>query len=118
MGPRVDAVINAVNRLGLPEARIPLAEIVIELALSPKSNSAEMAIDKALNDIRTKRIGNVPKHIVNHSPDYKYPHDYPNSYVKQQYLPDEIKGAKYYVPKNNKNEKILQSIMDKLNSYY
>ena len=118
MGPRVDAVINAVNRLGLPEARIPLAVIVIELALSPKSNSAEMAIDKALNDIRTKRIGNVPKHIVNHSPDYKYPHDYPNSYVKQQYLPDEIKGAKYYVPKNNKNEKILQSIMDKLNSYY
>lgn len=117
MGPKVDAVINAVNRLGLPEARIPLAQIVIELALSPKSNSAEMAIDKALNDIRTKRIGNVPKHIVNHSPLYKYPHDYPNSYVKQQYLPDEIKGAIYYVPKNNKNEKILQSIMDKLKSY-
>ena len=117
MGPKVDAAINAVNRLGLPEARIPLAEVVIEMALSPKSNSAEMAIDKALNDIRTKRIGNVPKHIVNHSPDYKYPHDYPNSYVKQQYLPDEIKGATYYSPKNNKNEKVLQSIMDKLKNF-
>jgi len=117
MGPKVDAVINNVNRLGLPEARIPLSAIVIEMALSPKSNSAEMAIDKALNDVRTKRIGNVPKHIVNHSPLYKYPHDYPNSYVKQQYLPDEIKGATYYVPKNNKNEKILKEIMDKLKSF-
>ena len=117
MGPKVDAAINAVNRLGLPEARIPLAAIVIELALSPKSNSAEIAIDKALNDIHTKRIGNIPKHIVNHSPLYKYPHDYPNSYVKQQYLPDEIKGATYYTPKNNKNEKVLQSIMDKLKNF-
>ncbi|MBQ8681809.1 MAG: replication-associated recombination protein A [Bacilli bacterium] len=114
MGPKVDAAINSVLRLGLPEARIPLACIVIEMALSPKSNSAEAAIDRALNDIRTKRIGNVPKHIVNHSPDYKYPHDYLNSYVKQQYLPDEIKGATYYIPKNNKNEKMLNEIMTKL----
>lgn len=114
MGPKVDAAINSALRLGLPEARIPLASIVIELALSPKSNSVESAIDKALNDIRTKKIGSVPKHIINHSPDYKYPHDYPNSYVKQQYLPDEIKGAIYYTPKNNKNEKILSEIMNKL----
>ena len=114
MGPKVDAAINSALRLGLPEARIPLACIVIELALSPKSNSAESAIDKALNDIHTKNISGVPKHIINHSPDYKYPHDYPNSYVKQQYLPNEIKGATYYTPKNNKNEKILATIMDKL----
>lgn len=114
MGPKVDAAINSALRLGLPEARIPLACVVIELALSPKSNSAESAIDRALNDIHTKRIGNVPDHIVNHSPNYKYPHDYPNSYVKQQYLPDEIKGAIYYVPKNNKNEKMLSEIMNKL----
>ena len=114
MGPKVDAAINSALRLGLPEARIPLACVVIELALSPKSNSAETAIDKALNDIRTKKIGNIPKHIINHSPDYKYPHDYPNSYVKQQYLPDEIKGATYYTPKNNKNEKMLYEIMNKL----
>lgn len=114
MGPKVDAAINSALRLGLPEARIPLASVVIELALSPKSNSAESAIDKALNDIHTKKIGGVPKHIINHSPDYKYPHDYPNSYVKQQYLPDEIKGATYYIPKNNKNEKMLHEIMNKL----
>lgn len=114
MGPKVDAAINSALRLGLPEARIPLACIVIELALSPKSNSAEIAIDKALNDIRTKKISGVPKHIINHSPDYKYPHDYPNDYVKQQYLPDEIKGATYYTPKNNKNEQILKNIITNL----
>lgn len=114
LGPHVDAAINNALRLGLPEARIPLAEIVIELALSPKSNSAEIAIDKALNDVRTKKIGKVPKHIVNHSPDYKYPHDYKHDYVKQQYLPDEIKGASYYTPKENKNEQILKNIMEKL----
>ena len=117
MGPKLDAVINAVNRLGIPEARIPLSAIVIEMALSPKSNSAEAAIDRALNDIHTKRIGNVPKHIINHSSEYKYPHDYPNSYVKQQYLPDEIRGATYYIPKNNKNEKLLESIMNKLKNF-
>ena len=114
MGPRVDAAINCALRLGLPEARIPLAEIVIELALSPKSNSAEMAIDKALNDIRTKNTGKVPKHITTNSKDYIYPHNYPNDYVKQQYLPDEIKGAIYYTPKNNKNEKNLATIIENL----
>ena len=114
MGVKVDAAINSALRLGLPEARIPLAEIVIELALSPKSNSAEAAIDRALNDVRTKKIGKVPSHIVNHNPNYKYPHDYPNDYVKQQYLPDEIKGAQYYYPKDNKNEKILGAVMNKL----
>ena len=114
LGPHVDAAINNALRLGLPEARIPLAEVVIELSLSPKSNSAEIAIDKALNDVRTKKIGKVPKHIVNHSPDYKYPHDYKHDYVKQQYLPDEIKGAIYYTPKENKNEQILKNIMEKL----
>ena len=71
MGPRVDAAINAALRLGLPEARIVLSEIVIELALSPKSNSAEMAIDKALEDIRTKNIGDVPNHLKNPSSEYK-----------------------------------------------
>ena len=114
MGPKVDAAINSALRLGLPEARIPLSEIVIELALSPKSNSAEMAIDKALNDIRTKNTGKVPKHIINHSPLYKYPHDYEHDYVKQQYLPDEIKGAIYYNPKNNKNEKMLANVIEGL----
>ncbi len=114
MGPRVDAAINSALRLGFPEARIPLAAIVIELALSPKSNSAETAIDRALADIHHKKISGVPKHIINHSPLYKYPHDYPNDYVKQQYLPDEIRNAVYYIPKKNKNEQILKEVLDKL----
>ena len=115
MGPKVMACIQAVERLGLPEARIPLASIVIELALSPKSNSAELAIDKALEDIRRGNTGNVPNHLKTNSKDYIYPHDYPNDYVKQQYFPDKIKNAKYYYPKNNKNERLLKEIQDKLN---
>lgn len=114
MGPKVDAAINSALRLGLPEARIPLSEIVIELALSPKSNSAEMAIDLALNDVRSGNIGDVPCHLKNPSKDYKYPHNYKNDYVKQQYLPDNLLGKEYYHPKNNKNEKILKEIMNKL----
>lgn len=114
MGPKVDAAINAALRLGFPECRIPLSEIVIELALSPKSNSAEMAIDAALNDVRSGNIGDVPKHLKNPSPDYKYPHNYKNDYVKQQYLPDNLLDRQYYYPKENKNEKILKDIMNKL----
>ena len=101
MGPRVMAAIASAERLGFPEARIPLAEIVIELALSPKSNSAEMAIDRALNDIRSKNIGNVPDNITAHTKTYLYPHNYKNDYVKQQYLPNELIGASYYIPKEN-----------------
>lgn len=114
MGPKVDAAINSALRLGLPEARIPLSAVVIELALSPKSNSAESAIDIALNDIETGNTGDVPNHLHNGNPEYKYPHDYPNSYVKQQYLPDKIKDKRYYFPRKNKNEQILKNIMDNL----
>ena len=114
MGPKVDAAINSALRLGLPEARIPLSAIVIELALSPKSNSAETAIDLALNDVRSGNISDVPNHLKNPSSDYKYPHNYKNDYVKQQYLPDSLIDKKYYYPKENKNEKILKEIMDKL----
>ena len=114
MGPKVMAAIESALMLGLPEARIPLAAAVIELALSPKSNSAEMAIDKAFTDIQTGNTGNIPKHLINGNPDYKYPHNYKNSYVKQQYLPDKIKDSVYYYPKNNKNENVLKSVMDNL----
>ena len=114
MGPKVMAAIESALMLGLPEARIPLASVVIELALSPKSNSAEMAIDKAFVDIQTGNTGNIPKHLINGNPDYKYPHNYKNSYVKQQYLPDKIKDSVYYYPKNNKNENVLKSVMDNL----
>lgn len=120
MGPKVDACINACNRLGLPEARIPLAVTVIELALSPKSNSAYSALDSALNVVRMGNSGNVPNHIKTNSEDYLYPHNYKGSWVKQQYLPDEIKDDKYYFPKNNKYENLLKEIMDKIekNSHY
>ena len=114
MGPKVMAAIESALMIGLPEARIPLAAVVIELALSPKSNSAEMAIDKAFADIQTGNTGNIPKHLINGNPDYKYPHNYKNSYVKQQYLPDKIKDSAYYYPKNNKNENVLKSVMDNL----
>ena len=86
IGPKVEAAINASERLGLPEARIPLGNIVVELALSPKSNTSHLALDAALNDIRRGNTGNVPNHIKTNSIDYKYPHDYPNNWVKQQYL--------------------------------
>ena len=114
MGPRVMAAIDSALMLGLPEARIPLAEVVIEMALSPKSNSAEVSIDRALNIIETMDTGNVPSHLKNPSPDYKYPHNYKNSYVKQQYLPDKIMNVKIYQPRDNKNELIYKDIMNKL----
>ena len=116
MGPKVDACINACERLGLPEARIPLSVVVTELALSPKSNSAHVALDMALNDIRSGNTGNVPNHIKTSSPDYLYPHNYPNAYVKQQYLPDNIKNKKYYIPKTtSKYEQSLKAVYDKIN---
>ena len=114
MGLKVDACINACERLGLPEARIPLAQTVIELALSPKSNSAYLALDSALNDINKGNTGNVPNHIKTSSKDYKYAHDYPNHVVKQQYLPDNLIGRRYYKPGPNKNEQVLKEINDKL----
>ncbi len=114
LGPRVMAGINSAMMLGLPEARIPLAEVVIEMALSPKSNSAEASIDKVMNTINEMDTGNVPSHLKNPSPDYKYPHNYKNSYVRQQYLPDKIKDMKFYQPRDNKNELILKDIMNNL----
>ena len=101
IGPKLDAAINAATRVGFPECIIPLSEIVIEMALSPKSNSAYLAIDKALTTIRTKNCGSVPKHIHTNSKDYLYPHNYKNSWVKQQYLPDKLKSKQYYRPKQN-----------------
>ena len=111
MGPRVDACINACERLGLPEARIPLSVMVIDLALSPKSNSAYMGLNLALQDIEKGNYYSVPDHIKTNSPDYKYPHDYPNNWVNQEYLPPKLKNRKYYIPKNNKYENQLEKIM-------
>ena len=116
IGPRVMAAINSALMLGLPEARIPLAAVVIDMALSPKSNSAEVSIDEAISLIGRMSDSNVPEHIKNGSPNYKYPHNYKNSYVKQQYLPDSIKNVKLYNPRDNMNERKLKEIMDKLSN--
>lgn len=114
IGPRVDAAINAAERVGLPEARIPLGTIVTEMALSPKSNTAHIALDKAIEDIENGNVGNVPNHLKNPSTEYKYPHDYKGAYVVQQYLPDKIKNKKYYTPKDIGYEKQIKEIYIKL----
>ncbi len=114
MGVRVDACINACERLGLPEARIPLGNMVIDLCLSPKSNSGHVALDLAIKDIEDGNIGKVPAHINAQAFGYKYPHDYPGSYVVQQYLPDELKNRVYYKPKNNKYEQTLKITLDNI----
>lgn len=110
MGPKVRAAIEACEMLGLPEGRIPLSVVVIELARSPKSNSAHIALDEAINDIRKGNAGNIPNHIKTNAKDYKYPHNYPKYYVKQQYLPDNLKNKVYYHPRNNKYEMNLDKI--------
>lgn len=109
------ACVDAALQLGFPEARIPLAEAVIMLATAPKSNSVICAVDSALSDIRNGKMGDIPPHLkdahysgaskLGHGISYKYPHSYPNNYVKQQYLPDTLKNSKYYIPSNNKLEK-------------
>ena len=110
IGPKVMAAIEAAKLVGLPEARIPLGTIVTEMALSPKSNTAHIALDEALKDIEEGSVSDVPKHLKNPSTTYKYPHDYKNAFVKQQYLPDKLKNKKYYHPKDLGYEHKLKEI--------
>ena len=115
IGPKVNAAINLSELVGMPEARIILSEIIIEMALSPKSNSAILAIDKAINDVNTNRCDDIPDTIKINSKIYKYPHDYPNHFVNQQYLPNNLINKKYYIPQDSSsNEKILKQIYEKL----
>lgn len=116
IGPKVIAAIEAAERVGLPEARIPLGTIVTEMALSPKSNSAHLALDEAIEDIEKGNTGNVPNHIKTDSKEYLYPHDYPNSYVYQEYLPKKLKEKKYYHPKTTGYEKNIKSYYDFIES--
>lgn len=116
IGPRVMAAIQASELVGLPEARIPLGQIVVEMALSPKSNSSHLALDAAINDIRRGNTGNVPDNIKTTSPDYLYPHNYPNDWVKQNYMPKNLIGKKYYIPKDNKVEKSLNKLHEEMRS--
>ena len=122
--PIVKAAVDTAMMVGMPEARLPLANAVILVASAPKSNSAHDAINLAMGDIEKGIGGDIPRHLQNKHFDgedaevkgqnYKYPHDYPMHYVKQQYLPDSIKDKKYYIPGNNKNEMKFAEYMDKI----
>ncbi len=115
IGPRVMAAISASELVGLPEARIPLGDIVVQMALSPKSNSSHIALDEAIRDVETGRCGEIPDTIKIHSTIYKYPHDYPNHFVVQQYLPNNLVGKKYFKPQDTSpNERMLKQIKEKL----
>ncbi len=122
--PIVKAAVDAALMVGLPEARIPLADAVILVTLSPKSNAGEIAIDAALEDVRKGKYGPIPRQLQNKHFDgedaevkgqfYKYPHNYEHHWVEQQYLPDIIKNARYYVAGNNKNEQSFKLYWDKI----
>jgi putative ATPase len=120
IGPRVYAATEAALSLGLPEARLPLAYAVVELACSPKSNSTYTAINEALEDLESLESMAIPAHILNKELksdkyEYKYPHDYPNDYVKQQYMPNELLGKVYYKPKDTGSyERAIKEFMKKL----
>ncbi len=121
--PIVKACVDSALQLGLPEARLPLAEACILLATAPKSNSVVSAIDAAMSDVKAGRSGPIPRQLQNVHADgtgfereqgYKYPHSYPGHWVKQQYLPDEIKNARYYEYGDNKNEQAARAYWEKL----
>jgi len=109
--------------LGLPEARIPLGDAAVLMATAPKSNSAHLALDAAMADIRAGKPGSIPRELQNVHADsagmereqgYKYPHDYPQHWVKQQYLPDELVGRRYYEYAENKTEQAAKAYWEKI----
>ena len=117
------ACVDSALQLGLPEARLPLAEVAILLATAPKSNSAHNAIIAAMSDIEHGRVGQVPRHLQNvhadsagsaKAPAYRYPHNYPHHYVRQQYLPDALKDAHYYDYGENKTEQAAKRYWDEI----
>ena len=121
--PIVKACVDSALQLGLPEARLPLAEACILLATAPKSNSVVMAIDAAISDVRAGRIGSVPRELQNVHADgtgfereqgYLYPHDYPNHWVQQQYLPDVLKNSRYYEYGDNKTEQAAKKYWESI----
>lgn len=121
--PIVKACVDSALQLGLPEARLPLAEAALLLATAPKSNSACMAIDAAAVDVRAGHVGSFPRELQNVHADgtgfereqgYKYPHDYPGHWVKQQYLPDDLKNARYYNYGDNKTEQAARRYWEEI----
>ena len=119
LGPRLKAAIDASELVGFPECVIPMGEIVIEMALSPKSNSAVTAINKALDDVRTGKCDKVPSHINSTAFGYLYPHNYPGSFVKQEYMPHNLKNKNYYIPKETSQyERQLKQIKNHLDELF
>ncbi len=121
--PVVKACVDSALQLGLPEARLPLAEACIFLATLPKSNTACMAIDAALADVRSGHVGSIPRELQNVHADgagfereqgYLYPHDFPHRWVKQQYLPDELKDRRYYEYGDNKTEQAAKRYWEEI----
>ena len=121
--PIVNACVDMALKLGMPEARLPLADAAVLMATSPKSNSAYLAIDAALDDVRKGKSGDFPRHLQNVHADtytmereqgYLYPHNYPNHWVKQQYLPDELAGTRYYEYGPNKLEQAAKQYWDSI----
>ena len=121
--PIVNACVDMALKLGMPEARIPLGDAAVLMATSPKSNSGHIALDKAMADIRKGKGGNFPRHLQNVHADtytmereqgYLYPHDYPNHWVQQQYLPDELQGTTYYEYGSNKLEQSAKQYWDSI----
>lgn len=118
------AASQAVERLGMPEARIVLAQAVTYIACAPKSNAAYMAVDAALDRVRNEKTAAIPTHLrdahykgaakLGHGEGYRYAHDYPNHYVDQQYLPDELKGTKFYNPTDMGYEKEMKNLQKKI----
>ena len=121
--PIVNACVDMALKLGMPEAQLPLADAAVLMATSPKSNSAYLAIDAALDDVRKGKSGDFPRHLQNVHADtytmereqgYLYPHNYPNHWVKQQYLPDELAGTRYYEYGPNKLEQAAKQYWDSI----
>ena len=124
----VKSCVDAAFQLGFPEARLPLAQAVILLATAPKSNSVIMSIDEALSDVEHSHTGDIPSHLkdghyagaqkLGHAQGYQYPHNFPNHYVPQQYLPDEIKEKSYYFPCDNKYENEIVNYAKKIDALW
>lgn len=121
--PIVKACVDSALQLGLPEARLPLAEACVLLATAPKSNSVVMAIDEAIADVRAGKVGSIPRELQNVHADgagferdqgYLYPHNYPGHWVQQQYLPDALKGRRYYEYGDNKTEQAAKKYWDSI----
>ena len=119
----VASLLNAAKMVGLPEASIILSHAVILLATSPKSNSAYTAIKAAMDDVENVNIGDIQPYLrdAHYSgaeklgrTGYKYPHDYPNNYVEQEYMPENLKGRVYYIPGNNKYENAIKKYWDEI----